>query len=367
MKRSGDLTAAAVIMFCGSGLFLLMCGFAILGGMSGFAVSVPQQRQAELAGMVVVIVMYGGLAAWGIATGVGILKLQAWARISAIVMSVLAIAGCVTAAVSLFAMQSLFQGDSQLPPNFARIMLTGMSVVFAIPTGIAIWWMILFTRKRVILEFATRGIEAPEAGGAAAGGGEEQGSAHDGGPNAFGSAPDRPQAMARAIRPAGQPPIPVSIRIVAVLYILGSAMLFLSVGYMRAMQMPALLMGKLVEGWAGWTFFIVLGAVQLAICIAVLKRRAWALDGLIAVLAFGMANMLGFAYAPSRDKLLARTLANRPMPPGVEGQTMVHFTHVLISFSLIVGGILALVLLYFLVTRRREFRAACAGAVASDR
>src|SRR5690348_8114367 len=102
MKRSGDVTAAAVVMFCGSALLLLMSAFAVFGAIAGSAGNAEPQRQVELAGAVMIVVIYGGLAAWGIATGVGTVKLQPWARISAIVMSVLAIAGCVMAAASVF-------------------------------------------------------------------------------------------------------------------------------------------------------------------------------------------------------------------------------------------------------------------------
>ena len=157
VKRSGDVTAAAVVMFCGCGLLLLLGAFAIFGAIASSAGHSGPQRQVELAGAVMVVVIYGALAAWGIATGIGIMKLQAWARISAIVMSVLAISGCVMAAASVFMMESVFKGDNQLPPNFARIMLVIVSVIFAIPAGIAIWWVVLFTRKPVALEFATRG------------------------------------------------------------------------------------------------------------------------------------------------------------------------------------------------------------------
>jgi hypothetical protein len=364
MKRSADVTAAAVVMFCGSGLLLFLGAFAIFGAIAGSAGTAGPQRQVELAGAVMIVVIYGGLAAWGIATGVGIVKLQAWARISAIVMSVLAIAGCVMAAASVFMMQSVFKTDNQLPPHFARMMLAIVSVMFAIPAGIAIWWVILFMRKRVALEFATPGGEAAADGatqiGIAGHGGVYGGTANefaDGSiTTSFGGAP----SVAPFARGAGRPPIPISIRIVAVFYIIGSAMLFLTLEYMHQTNMPTLLLGKLVGGWRAWTFLGVLGVAQLAICIAVLKRRAWALDGLMAIMVFGIVNSLGFVFSPSRDQLFARTLASENLPPGVEAQTMDRFMHMILPFSLIVGTIIGFVLLYFLLTRRRVFREACA-------
>ena len=363
MKRSGDVTAAAVVMFCGSALLLLMGGGAIVAEMAGPAMSAAQGRQLQMASAATGVAMYVGLAAWGIATGIGVVKLQPWARISAIVMSVLAIAGCVLGWASFFAVSNLLKTDNQLPQNFGTIMLAIVSVMFAIPAGIAIWWLVLFTRKRVALEFATRGGAA--ADGATQIGIAEQGSGYGGETNEFARAPGGPSfggglSVVPSESGASRPHIPISIRIVAVFYILGSAMIFLTVEYTRAMKMPTLLMGKLVEGRPAWIFLGVLGLVQLAICIAVLQRRAWALDGLIAIVVFGIVNSMGFVFSPSRDQLFARTLSGENLPPGVAAQTMDHLMQVLLRFSLIAGTIIGFVLLYFLLTRRRAFREACA-------
>lgn len=334
-KRSGDVTAAAVVLLCGSGLLLLLGGFTVLTMV--MAAAPAGQGQVGVAGMLMMVAMYAGLAGWGIATGVGVLKLRPWARISMIVISAFAMAGCVFGGIGIFAAQTLLKGgqQAQLPAAAVNMMLAIFGFVLVMPLGIAIWWMILFTRKRVAMEFASRG--AAEAIAA----------------TSF-------DAQSAPIAPA-RPQIPLSIRLVAVLYIIGSAMIFVSLEYMRQTAMPTVVLGMLVEGRRAQAFMLALGLVQLGLCIAVLKRRAWALDGLIAISVFGTVNTVSFGLSPAWKEALARTVRIQQLPPGVAAETMNRFMNTLLPLSLIVGGVLAVVMLYFLVTRRKEFRAACAG------
>ena len=71
MKRSGDVTAAAIILFIGSGLLALFGFFGALGAM--LAPAPP-----ELHGFQFINVLFNAaVAAWGVATGVGVLQLRA--------------------------------------------------------------------------------------------------------------------------------------------------------------------------------------------------------------------------------------------------------------------------------------------------
>lgn len=136
VKRSGDVTAAAVILFCGSGLLLL---FGVFGAIGAAAASVaPEQRGIELIAVFMMLFVYAGGAGWGIATGVGVLKLQRWARISMIVMSALGILVCGLSALGMFAMRSTLRDNRQLPPNAVAIVTISLATVLAIPLAIAI-------------------------------------------------------------------------------------------------------------------------------------------------------------------------------------------------------------------------------------
>lgn len=339
MKRSGDVTASAIILFCGSGIILLLAAFAGLAGALNPPANEP--RAAFLAGEFMVIAMYVVLAGWGIATGIGILKLQPWARISMIVMSALAVFGCLCAGAGFALMPALLKGnpDPQVPPNFIVLMVVVFIGMLLIPLGIAIWWLILFTRKRVALEFASRGasITSPPV-----------------------ALENRPAiAQSSPIAPI-RPGVPLSIRIITIFYIVGAAMIFVTLEFTFLRDMPTLLLGFVIQGWAERIFLIALGLIQLVICIAVLRKRAWVLDALIAILVFGAVNTLGFLFSPSRNEVFARVMQNQGFPDGIAQQSMKEFMGLIMPISIVSGVIFGVVMLYFLITRRKAFRAACA-------
>ncbi|HEV2287420.1 MAG TPA: hypothetical protein VGR81_00545 [Candidatus Acidoferrales bacterium] len=155
MKRSGAVTAAAVVMFIGSALLLLMTAVMLLGGLvAQFSAQLPQeQRGLEI----MVAAMYALGMIWGVATGIGVLQLRPWARISAIVMSVLAIGFSCMGILGAAIVPRIMESQPNVPAQFVELGVIIAVVGMLIPLGIAIWWLILFTRKRVILEFSTRG------------------------------------------------------------------------------------------------------------------------------------------------------------------------------------------------------------------
>lgn len=379
MKRSGDVTAAAVVMFCGSAFLLLMGAFTILTVLAAPTMNAAQGRQLQMAGAVVVVAMYGGLAAWGIATGIGIVKLQPWARISAIVMSALVIFGCVMGMAGIFVGMSALKGDTRFPPNFATIMLIAVFVVCAIPAGIAIWWVILFTRKRVALEFAARGLVA-EASGATQIATSEQGSGYGGEANEFAGESVAPQGWpvtADASRSA-HPQIPISIRIIAVAQIVFSAFGLLSVPFffmLKETRVPVLIFGFLAHGSATLAYLLVLSLLPLGFGIAILRHRAWSVDAMSVFLVAMVLNLGMFYISPARaayDSALQSANAemihrmNLPATPqqagAPAGSFMIFNVQSHIFQNYVFGFTLALyvVMLFFLLTRRKAFREACA-------
>jgi hypothetical protein len=336
VKRSGDITAAAVILFCGSGFLALFLLFGILGA------SLVQVPPAARFGQMIGLSFYAAFAAWGIATGIGILRLHPWARISMIVMSALAIFCCVCGSIGLMVVPMILRQTPDVPPAFATIVVFSGVVTLLIPLAIAIWWLILFTRKRVITEFANRSAVTPGMAGAPF----DASTSMSGAPQ-FAAAPSATQ-------------IPVSIRVIAVLYLVFGAFALCAAPFSIRLKMPAMLLGKVVEGWPGWTFMVLFALVQTVLCIAVLKKKAWSLDGFIAVQIFGVVNGALFAITPSRSVYWDRVIQAESLPPNVNAAVMESMMKTLIPISLSLGVVLWAVCLYFLVTRRKAFRAVCA-------
>lgn len=174
MKRSGAVTAAAVVMFIGSAFLLLMTALMLLGALvtQVSAQILQEQRGTEI----MVAATYALGMVWGIATGVGVLQLRGWARISALVMSAVTIAFTCFGMIGVALVPEIMKTQPNVPEQFVTLGVAVGIVMMLIPLGIAIWWLVLFTRKRVILEFTMRGATplaqppTPGASGAPSGG-----------------------------------------------------------------------------------------------------------------------------------------------------------------------------------------------------
>jgi hypothetical protein len=142
MKRSGDVTAAAMVLLTGTGFLFLLW---MIAAIHSFEISL----------------LLGLPAIWGIATGIGILKLRSWARGSMVTLSITVIflASLVALAGTLGPLLARNQPHT-LASSVATV-AEGMLVGVPVPFGVAVWWLVLFTRKRVATEFASRGCVAP--------------------------------------------------------------------------------------------------------------------------------------------------------------------------------------------------------------
>ncbi|HKF53137.1 MAG TPA: hypothetical protein VKB26_12560 [Candidatus Acidoferrales bacterium] len=333
MKRSGDVTASAIILFFGSGLLVLLMLLGILGA------TLASAPPAARVGQFLALAFYFVFAAWGIVTAVGILSLRPWARISMIVLSTCAILGCLCASAGIFVAQRLITDDPQMPPAAGKMLIIVFGIVLFIPLGVAIWWLILFTRKRVVTEFT------------------------NGGAGALPVAPDSPILSSTAFQFAAvpsAPQIPLSIRIIAVLYLIFGAFTLLASPYSIRSGMPTLILGKVFESWPGWTFLMLIVFIQVVLCVAILKKRTWALDGLIACVVFAAANTVLFLVTPSRAVFWERIIQAQSLPPNVSAATMESMMKTIMPISMVSGVVLSLVCLYFLITRRKMFRNGCA-------
>lgn len=72
-------------------------------------------------------------------------------------MSGLTIFFTVSGAVGLMAVPMVLKQEPNMPVGAIKIVLFVGLIVLAVPLAIAIWWLVLFTRARVRVEFATPG------------------------------------------------------------------------------------------------------------------------------------------------------------------------------------------------------------------
>jgi hypothetical protein len=157
-QRSAAVTAAASIALTGSTAALLIWGWLVY--------SLSQLRNARgesaLSILSFFIVSVLGvppvLAVLGLQTGIGLFRLQAWARKSAMVWAGTSLTFCLLLVVrypyEIFAVQNEhFVGELAMIKQF----LAQSTLILLIPTSV--WWLILFTRESVKAQFEPSGAK----------------------------------------------------------------------------------------------------------------------------------------------------------------------------------------------------------------
>ena len=266
MPRPVSVTIAALLVFLGS---VLTLGFAAL--MFGLRHD-PDVAAGGGPGLVVAMAGFIALCgAAGVATGVGLLMLKPWARISMVVFATVLVLICA------FSLLLILAVDLPMPPEidpekFAllRPILTG---VYLVPAAIGAWWLVLFTRPRVIATF---------------GGGDQ----------------------------AAESAIPTAVLVVAWLTIFGGV----ATVVMPFLDVPAFFLGVMFSGWASTLFYAGFAALQLYIGSGLLRLDERARVFAIWFYLLGTLNGLLLLLVPSvRARAAALSgelsMANGATPP----------------------------------------------------
>ena len=152
-SASGSVIGAAVVAMICSALIVLLLGitlasFAFLGSQATAQMPPSIKTFTEVTLAICLIV-----AIFGVVTGVGLLRLQNWARISALVWAGL------STLFSFFGV--LIMSLMPLPatpgasPAFLAGLRWGMTLFYSLPLCIGIWWLILFNRAAIKSQFSS--------------------------------------------------------------------------------------------------------------------------------------------------------------------------------------------------------------------
>jgi hypothetical protein len=239
---TASVTAAGVVAIVGSVLVLLATAFGFLAVLtllkSQTGPALPSLARVTAAGT---MVFFFGLAILGIFTGVGVLRLKNWARISVLVWS------GVTAAICAFILAFLAFIPFPVPPNagtpsnIATLVRLSTALVYGLPLAIAVWWLILFSRKTIAAQFET-GIGNPlDASGF----------------------PVEPTS-------ASKPTLPLPITVLAVFLLFSSLSVFLIF-----LHLPVLFFAHALRGPVGTVAWITTCLLSTAAGIGLLCRKVW--------------------------------------------------------------------------------------------
>jgi hypothetical protein len=149
MKRSISVTLSAIMVLIGSTLTI---GTGLLAATSlllkrGRTSPHPEPAAVALFGKLMIVLP--GIC--GIATGLGLLFLKRWARISILIFAaLLATMGLFTAPIILLIP---FPATPGLDESLLSGIRIGIAAFYIVLAAIGIWWLVLFSRQSVKQQF----------------------------------------------------------------------------------------------------------------------------------------------------------------------------------------------------------------------
>ena len=222
--------------------------------------------------MLLGVAMEAGFIIWGVASGIGLLRLREWARISVLIYSAFLLLVSIPGLIAMFVMRFAVPPNGGDPELFRQMLLATrifMAVLYGLLILTATWWLYFFNTRSARDQFKSSQAQTL--------------------PNIT-SAPGIVATEARRQFRAR----PTSISIIAwYLVITGSLFpLFL------AFHVPVMLLWFLLKGHTASAAMISMGLLQVVIGIAMLKLRGWSRILAIYYFAFVGLNSLTMVLVP---------------------------------------------------------------------
>lgn len=326
-RLSASVIAAAVSAILGGLILLLGCSVAFFGMLlNPFLPSAaefpPVMRTLTLATMGFMMC----LSAFGIATGIGLILLRNWARISVLIW------GGFCVFFGGLGIPVAFLVPLAPPPNAPQLTVESMQavrwimmVVYGIPLVIGIWWLILFNRKSVKAQFASTATTA-DAG-----------------------LPLKPRC-------------PLPIAVLAWFYITSVVnLVFLP---FIPFRVPIFIFGRVLPGNSGFIVLTLFCLATTACGVGLLKLKPWSYSLTIGLNVFGLANIVVSMLSPSYEAVMdsfskqMQDSLHLPQTQFSTGNLMHQYGWALTLGLLVIGAILGLLVYY----RPRFLEAASAAA-----
>lgn len=289
MKRTAGITISAVLVFIGSGLALLSCplmGFSLtVAAPNG---NLPHGFGFMIAFMIVCAALF---AAWGIASGIGLLNLREWARISMLVFSALLLFVALPGMLLFLFVRLPIPENSPNPAmtqhalSIARFGLVGF---YALVAALGAAWLYYFMRPAVKNQFTTTGSVS----------------------------------MSDRITAATQPGSysrgrPLSITIIAGFLGFGAV----SLPIVLLMHLPMMFLGFFFEGPQAFLVVLGYGSVQAAVAYGLWELKPWGRSLAIYYFNFAIFNAVISVILPGAQaryeaamNVMANTLGTPPSP-----------------------------------------------------
>jgi hypothetical protein len=330
-SRSASITAAGIVAILG-GLFILLC---LSAGFFGALLTTIPGNPPELSHFVrnAMLAMMGlmmGVSVFGIATGIGLIRLRNWARISALIWGGLCIffGGLGIPIASLMTLAPPPNAPN-LPSGTMQTLRWFMVFVYGVPLIVGIWWLILFNRKSIKARFSGTLISSDAA------------------------LTQKPRA-----------PLPITVlawfHITSILNVLVLPFL--------PFRMPMLVFGRVLYGNTGMALLLLSCLVFFVCGLGLLKLKPWSYSLTMGLQVFWLAStavsMLSPNYKAVMDSFLREMQASFHLPEAqFPGQNLMNHYGWAVAFGLLFAG----AILGLLVCYRQQFLEAAASSSSARR
>jgi hypothetical protein len=325
VQRSDGVTAATVIVFIGSSLALLYGAFAAL--LPSFVPSGPQQAPFLRYTLIGVAIFELAFAIWGILSGIGLVLLREWARISMVVFSVLLLI-CSLPALLITPFVPMGQGpgvptNAEIPANAVLMIKIGIEVFYGIMVGIGVWWLWFFNTRSVKEQF--RSVT--------------------------------PEVFSETV--PLRPGRPLSISIIGCLMVISS---FIVLPFLF-LHFPFLFLGVLLTGRKASLVILAWCAVQATAGVGLLRLQPWGRILSICVFIFGLFNGAATFLVPGAANRLSQVIETVQARMGTPMSPQPFMMHASMWIGGIAGVAFAAIQLWFVITRKKAFEASSAETV----
>lgn len=323
MNRSVGVTVTAVIVLFGSGLTLLAGVMMLFASSSDLPIPENQVHFLKYFMVFLALVLFAA-AAWGIASGTGLMRLREWSRISMLVFSALLLFVCIPGLLMFLFMP--FPPPGTAPsPELTKEMLAAtrifMAVLYGILAALGGWWIYFFNKRSTKDQFLKVRIPGLEG-----------------------------MPGAEVISPYARP---LSITLIAWWLLISGFIGVLGL----SVNPPVFFLGYFFKGTYASVLMLALALVQSLIGFGLLKLRPWGRTLAIYYFQFLIFNSLTMVLIPGTqarfEQAMSEMLSDMQGTLGTPPSPM----HVPIWFGVIFAVPLLSLLLWIVVSRKDVFQA----------
>jgi hypothetical protein len=323
MNRSVGVTVSAVVVLFGSGLTLLAGVMMLFASSSDLPIPENQVHFLKYFMVFLALVLFAA-AAWGIASGTGLMRLREWSRISMLVFSALLLFVCVPGLLMFLFMP--FPPPGTAPsPELTKEMLAAtrifMAVLYGILAALGGWWIYFFNKRSTkdqFLKVRIPGLEGMPGG--------------------------------EVISPYTRP---LSITLIAWWLLISGFIGVLGL----SVNPPVFFLGYFFKGTYASMLMLALALVQSLIGFGLLKLRPWGRTLAIYYFQFLIFNSLTLVLIPGTqarfEQAMSEMLSDMQGTLGTPPSPM----HIPIWFGVIFAVPLLSLLLWIVVSRKDVFQA----------